>query len=120
MPSKIEDYRTVNPRGVCLWTRDTANATENKVTTSPCIWAQHGLWAFDTQTQKPVVLKEGYFTKDSQGRKVDFYDNFYWPFVKRWEQLVKSKTAGEKMVHVEGVPNEVSLSVASETKLNPP
>lgn len=65
------------------------------------------------EAKKPVVLKEGYFTRKPSGESVDFYNDFYWPFVKRWEEMVNKATAAmspdgtSKIVMVEGVPNEV-------------
>lgn len=52
------------------------------------------------------MLKEGYFTRSASGVPVDFYGDFYWPFVRRWQGLVERRARG-KMVHVEAVPNEV-------------
>jgi hypothetical protein len=115
-PSKIKGYRTMNPKGLSLWisTGQEADSAEASTSTgrtskeSRCIWARHGVWGYDADTRRPIVLKEGYFTKDSQGKKVNFYTDFYWPFVKRWEDGVKRRSGGKAMVHVEGVPNEVS------------
>jgi hypothetical protein len=82
--------------------------------TNRCIWAREGVWAWDREAQKPVVLREGYFTRTASGAPVNFYNDFYWPFVKRWEETVNRATASmsadghSKIVMVEGVPNEVS------------
>lgn len=61
---------------------------------------------WDREQRRAVVLKEGYFSRAAEGRRVDFYADFYWPFVRRWEGMVQSLARG-KMMHVEGVPNEV-------------
>lgn len=76
-----------------------------------CVWEKEGVWAWDRDSGKPVVLKEGYFTRRADGKPVEFYRDFYWPFVKRWQGMVQDKAKG-KMVHVEAVPNEVSSTRA--------
>ncbi|KAJ9098743.1 hypothetical protein QFC21_004391 [Naganishia friedmannii] len=87
-----------------------------------CAWAREGVWAWDTEQGKPVVLKEGYFSRFASSRprqsagegnrrgverdQVDFYKDFYWPFVRRWEDLVRREAGEGKMLHVEAVPNQ--------------
>jgi hypothetical protein len=101
-----------------------ARVVEAKAKGGECAWAREGVWAWDNEQGKPVVLKEGYFSRfpsshtpragSTGGREaevkrdeVDFYKDFYWPFVRRWEGMVQ-RTAGEgKMLHVEAVPNQV-------------
>lgn len=106
-PSKITGFKTLNTQGITVW--ETQEGVAEKKKEQNCLWAQHGVWGYDDHTNKPVVLKEGYFTKDGQGKDVNFYDDFYWPFVKRWEELISQGTGGKGMVHVEGVPNEVHI-----------
>ena len=76
-----------------------------------CAWEREAVWMWDREQGRTVVLKEGYFARTAKGRRVDFYGDFYWPFVRRWEELVRSLAQG-KMMHVEGVPNEVRSHVA--------
>jgi len=116
-PSKIKGYQTMNPSGLTLWTREGHASSSSSSKESRCIWAQHGVWGWDQDTRRPIVLKEGYFTKDAKGRKTDFYTDFYWPFVKKWEEMVKARTGGRAMVHVEGVPNEASDNALAEIRL---
>ena len=72
-----------------------------------CLWEKEGVWAWNRDSGTPVVLKEGYFTRSVAGEPVEFYRDFYWPFVRRWQRMVERRADG-KMVHVEAVPNEVS------------
>ncbi|KAJ9114765.1 hypothetical protein QFC22_005641 [Naganishia vaughanmartiniae] len=101
-------------------------ATDGTSAPGECVWAREDVWAWDEDRQRPTVLKEGYFSRfptrpkgwqegigasekslEEVGRKVEFYRDFYWPFVGRWQELV-NRTAGKgKMVHVETVPNQV-------------
>lgn len=76
-----------------------------------CAWERESVWTWDREQGRPVVLKEGYFTRTADGAAVDFYRGFYWPFVRRWEGMVGREAEG-KMMHVEAVPNEVRLNVA--------
>lgn len=87
----------MNPDGLQVWRRDLAATSSG----SRCPWAREGVWAWDEEKKVAVVLKEGHFAR-YDGRKVDFYEDCYWPFVKRWERVVKG------MRHVEPIPNEVS------------
>lgn len=67
------------------------------------------MWRWSEQKGKAVALQEDYFKK---GGMKGFYEDHYWPFVKRWEAVVasasKGKAAGTKalMRMVEAVPNE--------------
>lgn len=106
----------MNPKGLTLWTTDAAEDTSSSSRNFKerrCIWAQHGVWGYDSDTNRPIVLKEGYFTKNAEGKEVSFYKDFYWPFVRRWEDVVKRRSGGKAMLHVEGVPNEVSQTLDS-------
>ena len=78
-------------------------------TKGQCLWEMHGVWGWDRRKDEGVVLRESYFTKDPMtGRKVDWYEDFFYPFVKRWAETVREVTAPEKLVFVEPIPNEVS------------
>jgi hypothetical protein len=41
--------------------------------------------------------------------QVDWYMDFYYPFLKRWAERVHSVAPSEKMLFVEPIPNEVLL-----------
>lgn len=78
-------------------------------TKGQCLWEMHGVWGWDRRKDEGVVLRESYFTKDPMtGRKVDWYEDFFYPFVKRWAEMVREVTGPEKLVFVEPIPNEVS------------
>lgn len=71
----------------------------------------HGVWGYDTNKKEGVVLRENYFVKNPEtGKKVEWYEDFYYPFVQRWTQRVRGVGRGceEKMVFLEPIPNEVS------------
>lgn len=97
-PTRRSGQTLVNPDGVQVWRQDLP-VTSNG---SRCPWAREGVWAWDEEKKAPVVLKEGHFARRPDGTQVDFYEDCYWPFVKRWEAVAKG------MRHVEPIPNEVS------------
>lgn len=114
-PTKISKYITANPTGACVWRKDTGNEDEKEDgVDSRCIWEREGVWKWSTKKDRPVALQEDYFTKDRSGRKVNWYDDCYFPFVKRWEESVAKSPLGkgkygkgkEKMRMVEALPNE--------------
>jgi hypothetical protein len=95
-PTKISKHVTANTKSTSAWT-------------TSCPWEEAGVWRWSDQKKCAVGLQEDYFTKDAQGRKIDFYQDFYWAFVQRFEEVVgrasKDKKA-ELMRMVENVPNE--------------
>ncbi|GES78881.1 glycoside hydrolase family 5 protein [Rhizophagus clarus] len=71
-----------------------------------CIWREHGVWNVDAKTNKPKVLDKDYFLKNPKtGEKMDFYKDFYLPFVKRYAEGIQSINK-EYFVFVEPLPNE--------------
>jgi hypothetical protein len=41
--------------------------------------------------------------------QVDFYDDFYFPFLQKWSNRVRAASSPEKFVFVEVIPNEVCI-----------
>jgi hypothetical protein len=65
------------------------------------------VWRWSEQKKTAVALQEDYFSKDRKGRKVDFYQDFYFPFVSKWEEVLEKRQGkGRGMRLVEAVPNE--------------
>jgi hypothetical protein len=72
-----------------------------------CIWKQHGVWGLK-DNNKPVLLKSDYFAKDpATGEKVDFYKNFYVPFVNKYARTIQSVNSS-LYCFVEPLANEAS------------
>ena len=86
----------------------TGNPTSTSAWTTPCPWEAEGVWRWSDAKQTAIVLQEDYFVKGVQGRKVDFYLDCYWPFVRKWEAMVARRTdkGKGKMRMVEAIPNE--------------
>nr|XP_019051096.1 cytoplasmic protein [Kwoniella bestiolae CBS 10118]OCF30026.1 cytoplasmic protein [Kwoniella bestiolae CBS 10118] len=102
-PTTISSYSTGNPEGVSAWTKGQEG----------CIWEKEGIWRWSDNKNIAVALQEDYFTKDRSGRKVDFYEDFYFPFVQKWNavlartQKLKQKGDGDGLMRmVEMIPNE--------------
>nr|XP_019008152.1 cytoplasmic protein [Kwoniella pini CBS 10737]OCF46933.1 cytoplasmic protein [Kwoniella pini CBS 10737] len=95
-PTKISRYTTANSTGVSAWSKKT------------CIWEKEGIWRWSDKKNAAIALQEDYFTKDRKGRKIDFYQDFYFPFVQKWNKIVSTKgnENGRLMRMVETIPNE--------------
>ena len=63
------------------------------------------MWRWSDQKKTAIALQEDYFTKDRQGKKIEFYRDFYFPFVRKWEEVIAKRQPG-KFRMVEAVPNE--------------
>ncbi|KAJ7614127.1 glycoside hydrolase [Roridomyces roridus] len=80
---------------------------EDGPTFGECVWAMHGVWGWDRNKDAAVVLRENYFVKHPlTGDKVDWYTDFYYPFLHKWVDRVRSVSPPEKLVFVEAIPNE--------------
>lgn len=100
MPTKVDKHVMVNEQKVSVWRAD--GPTEGK-----CLWAMHGVWIYDEKYKVPMVLRENYFNNNPlTGDKVDWYTDFYYPFLQKWATLVRSACPLPKIVFVEPIPNE--------------
>lgn len=121
-PTRLTSQSVLNTGGRKVWRAD--GPTEGK-----CIWQMHGVWAWDTQKDEGVVLRESYFSKNpTTGLKVtillsfpaewllidriqiDWYTDFYYPFLTTWKERIHKVSPADKMVFVEPIPNEVRRS----------
>ena len=98
---------------------------EHGPTKGQCLWEMHGVWGWDKNKNEAIVLRESYFGKHPMsGKKVrfssdlyllinldcmqiDWYTDFYYPFLNKWAERVRSASSPEKIVFVETIPNEV-------------
>ncbi|CAG8433715.1 11275_t:CDS:2 [Ambispora gerdemannii] len=71
-----------------------------------CVWRQHGVWDVDANG-KPRALKHGYFLNHPQtGKKVDFYRDFYLPFINKYAEGIQSAKQ-DYFIFIEPLPNEM-------------
>ncbi|TDL16620.1 glycoside hydrolase family 5 protein [Rickenella mellea] len=100
MPTKLTSHRPLNTLRKNAWLKDGP-------TNGQCLWEWHNVWGWDRTKEEPVVLREGYFGKDPQtGRKIDWYTDFYYPFLNRWAERVRKVSSDEKIIFAEAIPNE--------------
>ncbi|KAI6015142.1 glycoside hydrolase family 5 protein [Pisolithus orientalis] len=110
MPTRKTSHSVLNAASRKAWRVD--GPTEGR-----CVWELHGVWGWDKIRNEGVVLRENYFVKDPMtGRKVNWYTDFYYPFLKRWAKRVRDVIPKDKMLFVEPIPNEFCPS--SWTKEN--
>ncbi|KAG8216122.1 glycoside hydrolase family 5 protein [Butyriboletus roseoflavus] len=100
MPTRMTSHNVLNSDKHSAWRHD--GPTRGK-----CVWGMHGVWGWDKTKSEGVVLRENYFAKHPvSGRKVDWYTDFYYPFLKRWAERVHGVVPRDKMLFVEPIPNE--------------
>ncbi|RIB29178.1 Glycoside Hydrolase Family 5 protein [Gigaspora rosea] len=93
-PTRKQTTRIVNTECKSAWINN------------QCIWQQHGVWGIDTNTLKPKVLIKDYFMKHPKtGDKLNFYKDFYLPFVNKYSEAIQS-VRSDYYVFVEPLPNE--------------
>ncbi|KAI6041477.1 glycoside hydrolase family 5 protein [Pisolithus marmoratus] len=99
-PTRMTSHSVLNAASRKVWRAD--GPTEGR-----CVWELHGVWGWDKVRNEGVVLRENYFVKDPMtGRKVNWYTDFYYPFLKRWAQRIRDVAPKDKMLFVEPIPNE--------------
>ncbi|EIM87043.1 cytoplasmic protein [Stereum hirsutum FP-91666 SS1] len=114
-PTTVPHYTRSFPLPTRLTSQSVLNSSSRKAwrpdgpTSGKDIWEMHGVWGYDTNKKEGVVLRENYFVKNPEtGKKVEWYEDFYYPFLQRWTQRVRGVGRGceEKMVFLEPIPNE--------------
>jgi hypothetical protein len=86
--------RPTKKQGKVVINEDSESAWLNS---THCIWKRAGVW--EMQDGEPIALIDDYFTRDPKtGCDVDFLQDFYMPFVKKFANAVRIKylTAGKK------------------------
>ncbi|KAI9498937.1 glycoside hydrolase superfamily [Zychaea mexicana] len=95
-PTKKSHMRVINENKRSAWLSGTS-----------CIWRQHGVWDINNKG-KPILKNSSYFSKDPKtGNKVDFYRDFYVPFVNKYAQAIQ-KVNPDWFCFVEPLANEAS------------
>ncbi|KAF8633873.1 hypothetical protein AX15_001204 [Amanita polypyramis BW_CC] len=99
-PTTQSSTTLLNPNGRKVW-------REDGPTSGQCIWEMHGVWGWDVKKDEGVVLRENYFTKHPEtNRPMDWYTDFYYPFLKQWASRVRRLSSPDKIIFVEPIPNE--------------
>ncbi|TBU47753.1 glycoside hydrolase family 5 protein [Dichomitus squalens] len=100
MPTRLTSQAVLNTAGQKAW-------LDNGPTQGKCLWELHGVWGWDQKKNEGVVLRENYFKRDPEtGREIDWYSDFYFPFLNKWAERVRSASSADKVVLCEAIPNE--------------
>ncbi|KIM25743.1 glycoside hydrolase family 5 protein [Serendipita vermifera MAFF 305830] len=100
MPTKLDKHVMFNEAKLSAWRPD--GPTGGK-----CLWEMHGVWGYDEKYKTSIVLREHYFNRHPlSGEKIDWYTDFYYPFLAKWSEIVKRASSLPKLVFVEPIPNE--------------
>ncbi|PWZ03638.1 glycoside hydrolase [Testicularia cyperi] len=126
-PTRVSHTSLIDPQGRSCWLANahTTQLQENaSMANHPhlgmCVWRAHGVWEWDESKQAPVVLRYDYFETDHrpgrQGRRVEWYRDFYAPFLAKFQQRVdrscssssspSSSSSSSMLSFVEPIPNE--------------
>lgn len=72
----VKEKRLFNKEKISIW-------KEGK----ECIWKENGVWDIDT-SGNPILLKPDYFYVKESGKKVDFVNDYFKPFAKKYSEMV--------------------------------
>ncbi|KAL5636350.1 hypothetical protein ACGC1H_004983 [Rhizoctonia solani] len=99
-PTRIGKHVLRNEQGGRAWRAD--GPTQGK-----CVWEMHGVWGWDIKKREPVPLREHYFERHPDtSAKIEWHEDFFYPFVRRWASRVHELTGNSKMLFLEAIPNE--------------
>ncbi|KAL0098124.1 glycoside hydrolase family 5 protein [Phycomyces blakesleeanus] len=102
-PTKRSHDRVINESKTSAW-----------IDGQSCVWKEHNVWGVNKSTGEPELLDSAYFSKHpSTGVKVDFYKDFYMPFVNSYAKAIQS-VKSDWYCFVEPLANEKS-PVLTET-----
>ncbi|KAH6903281.1 cytoplasmic protein [Coprinopsis sp. MPI-PUGE-AT-0042] len=99
-PTKLAGHELLNTNKQKAWRPD--GPTQGK-----CIWELHNVWGFDRNKNEAVILQESYFRVHPKTKEtVDWYTDFYFPFIQQWEGKLRRIVSPNKMMFAEPIPNE--------------
>lgn len=75
---RLVEKGTLNPNGTRLWLED-----------NNCVWRVNGVWDFD-RAGVPRLLQADYFSKNMDDKPVDFCQDHYLPFIRRYVEAIGS------------------------------
>ncbi|KAJ0339424.1 hypothetical protein COL154_012861 [Colletotrichum chrysophilum] len=104
-PTRISHRSVVDPKGRSAW----LTSKGKNLGLGECVWRAHGAWDWDASSKKPKVLQKNYFEVDHrpgrEGTPIEWYRDFYAPFLKRFSDRVSRKSPRQFCV-IEPIPNE--------------
>ncbi|EPQ28323.1 uncharacterized protein PFL1_04150 [Pseudozyma flocculosa PF-1] len=113
MPTRISHRSLLDPQGRSAWLPADVVSAQGGVDRPKgmgrCVWKAHGVWEWNDTKQAAVILQHSYFDEDHrkgrEGQRVEWYRDFYTPFLKRFHQRVNRK-ASSNLSFLEPIPNE--------------
>ncbi|KAF6810670.1 glycoside hydrolase family 5 protein [Colletotrichum sojae] len=104
-PTRISHKSVVDPKGRSAW----LSSKEKNHGLGECVWRAHGAWEWDETKKSANVLQENYFEVDHrpgrEGKPIEWYRDFYAPFLKRFSERVSRKSS-RQFCFIEPIPNE--------------
>ncbi|KAK1531713.1 glycoside hydrolase family 5 protein [Colletotrichum paranaense] len=109
-PTRISHKTVVDPKGRSAWLAAKPNASKpQNYGLGECVWRAHGVWEWDETKKGPKVLQQDYFEVDHrpgrEGKPLEWYRDFYGPFLKRFSERVSRKSS-RQFCFFEPIPNE--------------
>jgi hypothetical protein len=92
-PTRKSGTKLVNPKKKSSW-----------LPGRECIWKQHGVWGIDAKGE-PCILNSNYFAQDAAGNAIDFYEDFYLPFLAKFSKGILDASPNS-LIFFEPIPNE--------------
>ncbi|CAO1629120.1 unnamed protein product [Parajaminaea phylloscopi] len=119
-PTKVSHTSAVDPKGHRIWKSRGGDPNDD------CLWKDHGAWHWDAKTNRPVVLRDDFFTHDPRaegdggrpGRKVEWYSDFYAPFVSKFSERMRTRGKNAMQMWFEPIPNEFHPPWFEQEKLD--
>lgn len=97
-PTRVKSKAVANLNKATAWRSDGPTAGQ-------CPWEKEGVWKWSAEKNLGIALQEDYFSKDRSGKPIEFYQDFYFPFIRKWESVV-AKREPTKAFMLEPLPNE--------------
>ncbi|KXH63634.1 glycoside hydrolase family 5 protein [Colletotrichum nymphaeae SA-01] len=109
-PTRISHKTVVDPKGRSAWLAAKPSASKpQNYGLGECVWRAHGVWEWDEAKKGPKVLQQNYFEVDHrpgrEGKPLEWYRDFYGPFLKRFSERVSRKSS-RQFCFFEPIPNE--------------
>ncbi|WYZ44950.1 hypothetical protein EsH8_VIII_000266 [Colletotrichum jinshuiense] len=112
-PTRISHRSVIDPKGRSAWLAPATAKSEGSLAPNhglgECVWRAHGVWEWDESKKQPRVLQKDYFEvdhrPDREGTPLEWYRDFYGPFLKRFSDRVSRKSP-RQFCFFEPIPNE--------------
>lgn len=111
-PTRKTHTTLVDPKGCSAWLPKDDKTTiviDRPRGMGGCIWRSHGVWDWDENKQRAIVLQQDYFDRDHRpgrgGHRLEWYRDCYAPFILKFFERV-SRRCQHHLSFVEPLPNQ--------------